>query len=148
MHTSILMLAGYFPIKQFLTTLSFVQLIFKVKVWYKNYVTKHITFPAPDILLKTHLRFWYFLILLISGTSTLQKWRENKITINISQRIMQQTCFKWWLILLALVHAHQQNINWSWSIKSLLINFVTFIIHPQNSCDNMNIDRVTYDGIH
>lgn len=55
LHTSLLMLAGYFPIKQFLTTLSFVQLIFKVKVWYKNYVTKHITFPAPDILFKFYL---------------------------------------------------------------------------------------------
>ena len=32
--------------------------------------------------------------------------------------------------------------------QNLLINFVTFIIHPQNSSDNMNIDRVTYDGIH
>ena len=32
--------------------------------------------------------------------------------------------------------------------QNLLIIFVTFIIHPQNSSDNMNIDRVTYDGIH
>ena len=148
LYTSILMLAGCFPMKHFLTTLSFVQLIFKVNVCYKNYVTTHITFLAPDISLKRYLTFWYFLILLISWTSTLQKWRENKITINISQLIMQQTCFKWWLMLLALVHAHQQNINWSWSIKRLLINFVTFIIPPQNSSDNMNIDRVTYDGIH
>ena len=104
----------------------------------------------PIAWIRSHkmINFNSFSLLLIS----MRKWRENKIAINIARLIMQQTCFKWWLMLLALVHAHQQNINWSWSIKSVLINFVTFIIHPQNSSENMNIDRnqqsMTYDGIH
>ena len=50
----------------------------------------------------------------------LLKWRSHEITINNSQLITLHACFKWWLMLLALVHAHQQNIDWSWSIKTCL----------------------------